>query len=296
MLRHGCPAVGQTRARLPRHSAPDRRAAARATPYGRQRSAGTTGANSDTTGVPTAAARCAGPVFGATTHDRAVEDGGERRQVTPSAEVEDAVRRLTSGDVPGQGRLRRRSGHHHPVPGRDKSGDQHPRMPRRSAAGRWSPHRDGTPRTARHRSGAGRGRSPTREAAGGPPARRPRSSAEKPGRRRQAQIAFGLGHIVGTGAADPAGPGIVLADRRRSNPPRPCRSSRASGSGDWWKEVKIKARSKSLGADPPHQLGSTGGRRAAGRAPPTAPRTRAPQSTPGSSRAAVACPRRRPAW
>jgi hypothetical protein len=35
-------------------------------PYGAQRVAGTTGANNETTGVSTAAARWAGPVFGAT--------------------------------------------------------------------------------------------------------------------------------------------------------------------------------------------------------------------------------------
>ena len=37
------------------------------TPYGAQRAAGTTGANSETTGVPTAAARWAGPVLPTTT-------------------------------------------------------------------------------------------------------------------------------------------------------------------------------------------------------------------------------------
>ena len=60
--RHGWPTTGQARARQPAHGTSTCSSAC-GTPHGRQRTAGTVGAKSDTTGVPTAAARCAGPVL-----------------------------------------------------------------------------------------------------------------------------------------------------------------------------------------------------------------------------------------
>src|SRR4051794_23551541 len=66
--RQGCPATGQVRARVPAQGAAWSPRSTVGTPHGRHASAGTTGANRETTGVPTAAARWAGPVLPDTTH------------------------------------------------------------------------------------------------------------------------------------------------------------------------------------------------------------------------------------
>ena len=66
------------RPECPRTARPGRRARRRARPTARQTSNGTTGANRETTGVPTAAARRAGPVLPVTRHPRrAGEHGGQ---------------------------------------------------------------------------------------------------------------------------------------------------------------------------------------------------------------------------
>src|SRR6266508_3200293 len=66
--RHGWPGTGQTAARLSRHGAVGSPSRIAGTPYGRHRAYGTVGANRLTTGVPTAAATCAGPVLATTRH------------------------------------------------------------------------------------------------------------------------------------------------------------------------------------------------------------------------------------
>ena len=57
-------------------------------PHGRHRTAGTTGENSDTTGVPTAAARCAGPVLPTTHRLGPGQHLGQPGQIDPPAEVD----------------------------------------------------------------------------------------------------------------------------------------------------------------------------------------------------------------
>src|ERR671923_512505 len=103
--RHGCPGTGQTRARVPAHPASWSPRSTCGTRQGRQRTAGTTGANSETTGVPTAAARCAGPVFPTTTASAlASTSASSARLVSPprSAALDEpttsAVRARSSGD------------------------------------------------------------------------------------------------------------------------------------------------------------------------------------------------------
>ena len=75
----------------------EQHAAARRT--GAQRAAGTTGANSETTGVPTAAARCAGPVLPTTTASAPAQHGGELGQVGAAAQVGGAGGRRRPGAV-----------------------------------------------------------------------------------------------------------------------------------------------------------------------------------------------------
>ena len=67
--------------------------------------------------MPTAAARCAGPVLGATTHVARSRTAASSASVKPAAQV-DAV---GTGDVAGQRRLRGRAGDHHAVTRRDQS-------------------------------------------------------------------------------------------------------------------------------------------------------------------------------
>src|ERR687897_1039335 len=64
--RHGWPGTGHVRARQPAQGTSTYSSAC-GTRQGRQRTAGTVGAKRETTGVPTAAARCAGPVLPTTT-------------------------------------------------------------------------------------------------------------------------------------------------------------------------------------------------------------------------------------
>ena len=90
---HGWPGTGQVagpgeRARRPA----GRRARRWARPTGRHRSSGTTGANRLTTGVPTAAARCAGPVLPTTTAP------------APASTPASSARRGAAGEVDPAGR------------------------------------------------------------------------------------------------------------------------------------------------------------------------------------------------
>ena len=94
------------------------------TPYGAHRAAGTTGANRLTTGVPTAAARCAAPVFGATTTSAPASTAASMRQAGPAAQVHGrpglcAAGRQTAAVSPASAA---RAGHHDPVPGRGQRG------------------------------------------------------------------------------------------------------------------------------------------------------------------------------
>src|SRR5215207_921082 len=85
--RHGCPSTGQTRARQPAHGT-SAYSSSCGTRHGRQRTAGTVGANSETTGVPTAAARCAGPVLPTTTQRAAAStSASSARLVRPPRSV-----------------------------------------------------------------------------------------------------------------------------------------------------------------------------------------------------------------
>ncbi len=65
--RHGWPGTGHSRARLRRHGAAWSPSSSTSGAYGAHFTAGTTGENRLTMGAPTAAARCAGPVFPTTT-------------------------------------------------------------------------------------------------------------------------------------------------------------------------------------------------------------------------------------
>ena len=116
------------------------------TPYGAHCEAATTGAKSETTGSPTAAARCAGPVLGTTTTSArsrtaassAIESWPPRSSAAPPATkpVRQAVHPQIRYDDPMSGRHQRR---------------QLPDCAWRSDAWRALPHRDEIPHTARFR-------------------------------------------------------------------------------------------------------------------------------------------------
>src|SRR5690606_24246657 len=101
--RQGWPGIGQIRARLPRHGAAWSPRITAGTRYGAQRAAGTTGANRLTTGVPTAAARCAAPVLGATTTEAEARTAASSRSVVrpPRSTAPAAATRRVSARSPG---------------------------------------------------------------------------------------------------------------------------------------------------------------------------------------------------
>ena len=105
------------------------------TRHGRQRTAGTVGANSDTTGVPTAAARCAGPVLPTTTASGACEHARQLGQRRPSAEVG----RDVAGHERGQLALARPAGDHDACP---RVVQRLRRAPRRAPAPTPAPGRE----------------------------------------------------------------------------------------------------------------------------------------------------------
>ncbi len=222
-------------------------------------------------------------MFGATTQTDAVENRGQRRQVTPSAEVEDAVRRLTGGDVPGQGRLRRRSGHHDPVSGRDKGGDQRPaclggRPPGTGRRTGMEHHVRLVTAQVPAERGARIGKGPADASSA------PRSSAEKPA----ADARERLRSASWTSSSDVVpqiqqGPGIVLADRAEPAHPGHAqqqrqRQRRLVEGGEDQRHGRSPRRGSAAPAPP-----RRGDGRAAGRRPPRAPRTRAPQLHPAAS-------------
>ena len=75
------------------------------TRHGAQRAAGTIGANSETTGVPTAAARWAGPVLPTTTASAPASTAASSASVGPAAEVDDPAPR---GPATARGQRRAR--------------------------------------------------------------------------------------------------------------------------------------------------------------------------------------------
>ena len=87
--RHGWPGKGHTVTRVPRHSASPRPRATTGTPQGRQLSKRTVGAKSETTGVPTAAARDKQAGVGRHDGGRGAEDTGELGERRPPAEVDE---------------------------------------------------------------------------------------------------------------------------------------------------------------------------------------------------------------
>ena len=102
-FRHGWPATGQTRARQPAHRTSTYSSSC-GTPHGRQRTGGTVGAKSETTGVPTAAARCAGP--GVADDDRVgarqhAGQLGERRRARRGRRRASPATRAVSSRSPG---------------------------------------------------------------------------------------------------------------------------------------------------------------------------------------------------
>ena len=141
--RHGWPGTGQSRARQPAHGTSTTSSSC-GTRHGRQRTAGTVGAKSETTGVPTAAARCAGPVLPTTTRVGAGEHARQLRERRRAAEVESA---RVAGDARGQRALARPAGDHH----RPGVGQRARRAPRsaRAATPAQAPTRPGGRRRTR---------------------------------------------------------------------------------------------------------------------------------------------------
>ena len=96
---------------------------------GAQRSAGTTGANNDTTGVPTAAARCAGPVLPTTTAAAPAKHAGQFGQGQPTGQILDVGRLLRtdrSRQLGGEFGFGRATGEHQVVAVLDQAGDHSP--------------------------------------------------------------------------------------------------------------------------------------------------------------------------
>ena len=124
--RHGWPGTGQIRARVPGRARPARPAARYGTRYGAHRPAGTTGANRLTTGVPTAAARCAGagvrrpPPRPLRPARRPASAGWSARPGPPRPGTCAQTAAVTAAS-PG------RSGDHHPVAGPGQRADHRPR-------------------------------------------------------------------------------------------------------------------------------------------------------------------------
>ena len=134
--RHGWPSTGQTRARQPAQGTSTKSSSC-GTRHGRQRTGGTVGAKSETTGVPTAAARCAGPVLPTTTQRAAARTSASAGNgVRPPRSVTCGPRR--AGDERRERLLPRAAGHHDAAPARDERVDQ-----RRAAVGRPRARGDG---------------------------------------------------------------------------------------------------------------------------------------------------------
>ena len=169
--RHGWPGTGQARARQPAQATSWSPSSRVGTRHGRQRDSGTVGAKAAATGVPTAAARCIGPVLPQATASAPARTGPARRRAGP-AEVDCHGR--AGRDVCGQ---------RHFV-GRARDHDAAARAASQGAA------------TAAHRPAAACGPAPTRPGArprrglGGRPAGGGRvvRQARRRGRRRPAPV------------------------------------------------------------------------------------------------------------
>ena len=262
---------------------PGRRAGRTGTPQGRQRAAGTTGANSETTGVPTAAARCAGPVLPTTTASAPAQHGGQLGQVGAAAEVDGTGERR---------RTRRRRG-------RRTSGDHDGPARRRPAPSTTAARVRRIQRPRRH--GGARVDDDVRRAgqAGRRPGQRcPETQAAVVAGREDGPAASARARAAVT-SCPPSGPpssaapsaapaadvqqraGVVLAGRATRGTPA-SRHSSAIGSGLWWNEVKTTAssydRSRSCAT-----RASTGRDRSRGsRTRTTAGRRRSTSSTPAA--------------
>ena len=201
-----------TGARRPGRRAPGsprtgrRRTAARAARrHGRQRAAGTVGANSDTTGVPTAAARWAGPVLPTTTASGAGEHAGQLGERRRAAEVE---RRASPATYARQLALARPAGDHDLAARRRQRRDELARSARAP-----TPAPGPTPRGGRRRRAAG---SVERAARRRHDRRRPSSpgGSAKPAAAGERQRALDLVDVVGIAVAQvEQRAGVVVADR-----------------------------------------------------------------------------------
>ena len=89
--RHGWPGTGQLTARLSRHGADWSPSSTDGTRYGAQRAAGTTGANSDTTGVPHRRGEVGGPGVGDHHGVGRGEHGGQFGQIGAPDQIDHVV-------------------------------------------------------------------------------------------------------------------------------------------------------------------------------------------------------------
>ena len=298
-LRQGWPGTGQRGPGCPGTRPAGRRAGRAARRTGAQRAAGTTGANSETTGVPTAAARCAGPVLPTTTRAAPASTPASWRSVGGPAEVDARARPPRRGE--------RRRSPRPPVtttrcPRRQRGGGP----PRTLGAARRGPAR-GAPgaarRTARARSerrcpAAARTRRAVvaggqREA--GAPRRQAsaalRASWRSPGEPAVAQVEQGARVVLAVGG-DPAAPRPAAAAARSAAGTGGTRSAPAPGrsAGPRIRAIRVHrrparpaARSRSTQGSRRTITSSHTGQQAAGRAP--AGRTAASPSASGGHRA-----------
>ena len=242
------------RARRPR-----RRAARAGRRQGASATAGPSGRTSETTGVPTAAARCAGPVLPTTSAARAGEDAGQLGERRPAAEVRAPVAspatRAVSARSPGA------AGDDHAPPGGRERGDERGVALRRPGPRRAPTRRGGRRRTAAPPDGRGRRRRP--------------ADAQRGRRRRRGR----------------ANPIAAASDSARST----SWTSSAHGVADVEQRAGVVDRDR---ADPRHArqaqqraraAAGSGGRRS-GRAP-RRPRAAASRSTVASTAARVDGPR-----
>ena len=169
--RHGWPGDRARRAPGSRRRGRRRCSSSCGTRQGRQRTAGTVGANSETTGVPTAAARCAGPVLPTTTAARAGEHARRARRsvVAPPR----SMRRGVARDARGERALPGAAGDDHVAArGRERVDER--------ARGAPAPRRARAPT----RPGGRRRSAPARRRAA-PAAARTRSAPSSPARQRE---------------------------------------------------------------------------------------------------------------
>ncbi len=263
--------TGQSRARLSAQGASWSPSSTHGTPYGRQRSAGTTGANRDTTGVPTAAARWAGAVFPVTT-----TDAPARTPDSSGASVRRRGRCRAGGHVRREVALVGAAGDQDAVPG---GGQFAHRL--RAALGAPGAGGDTGARVQDDvRAGAGQLADGGRCAHPQPSVVGPREAR----RLRQVQRRLGLVGVRGTLVAQvEQGTRVVHAVRGDVGDAREAQDQ-GGGERDWWKDVRTSAVSASIRSTRASMSArSTSG----GRKPPHGASQTSTSSTPGSSRAAA---------